>query len=239
MWGENTMDILNQDSLAETLDAVNEALLQGRPPAKSQRAKTAKWLASRQGLPGSYAGMFAPTDADRANGIRLFTGERITTRAATGHILGEETCRALILLDVDSPGVRSALELATEGMTERLNEAKAWDAWRQRPGEYCCGPCTCSLWRHFAAGGLRGADPERWLAAGIKSLKKLRLKNSRWQRFPYHYTLLALSEIELPQAIAELRHAAPSIERLLRRKPKDDPYATRRRVLAERILGRC
>jgi hypothetical protein len=64
--------------------------------------------------------MFAPTSQDYAQGIRLFTGERISTRAATGHILGEEACRVILLLDVVAPEVDAAIARASQSMDRRL-----------------------------------------------------------------------------------------------------------------------
>ena len=77
------MGLLHTRSLSGTLDAVNEALFFGKRIPKDESRRVAGWIAARQGLPGSYAGMFAPTSQDYAHGIRLFTGERISTRAAT------------------------------------------------------------------------------------------------------------------------------------------------------------
>ena len=152
-------------SLGCTLDAVNEAFFYGRSLPKSQREQAAKWIAGRQGKPGSYANMFAPTSDDMKKGVRLFTGERILSRAGIGHILGEEACRALVLLNASVGGVRAALERARSGMMKRLNES---DAAGQTSGMYCCGKCSPSLWRNLAAGGL--SDAERRLEAGMKAL---------------------------------------------------------------------
>jgi hypothetical protein len=69
--------------------------------------------------------MFAPTARDYARGIRLFTGERISSGAATGHILGEEACRALFLMDADVPGARAALVRATRSMDKRLRQSES------------------------------------------------------------------------------------------------------------------
>jgi hypothetical protein len=102
------MELLDTRSLANTIEAVNDALFFGKRIPKNETRRVAIWLAGRQGLSGSYAGMFAPTSRDFAEGIRLFTGERITSGAATGHILGEEACRALLLLDVDNEKARAA-----------------------------------------------------------------------------------------------------------------------------------
>lgn len=224
------MKLVNPNSLAQTLDRVNEALFYGKSLPKPQREEVARWIASRQGLPRSYAGMFAPTEGDFKKGIRLFTGERIQTRAGTAHILGEEACRVLILLGASGKAVGKALQRASAGMIDRLRYEKS-------PGIYCCGKCSVALWRHLAVGGLEHS--ERRLAAGLKTLKAHRDGSGRWKVFPFHYTLLALSEIDLPTAVKEMRYAAQVCERILKRSAGIDKFAGRRRVLAERILDRC
>jgi hypothetical protein len=226
------MSLVHAASLAATVDAVGEALFFDLSTTKSDRIEAARWIAARQGLPRAYAGMFAPTDADFRNGLRLFTGETITTRAGVGHMLGEEACRALLLLGGRDAAVRGALDRATASILARLNA----DGGPHR-GTYCCGRCSVSLWRHLAAGGVDRA--ERRLAEGLAILKARRLDGGRWRTFPFDYTLLALAEIDLPQAIEEMRHAAPVLERRLRRTGKPDRFSRRRRALAERVLARC
>ena len=56
------MKLLNTDSLAATVDAVNEAFFLGKKIPSNQRDAVAAWIAARQGIKGSYAGMFAPRD---------------------------------------------------------------------------------------------------------------------------------------------------------------------------------
>ena len=233
------MSLVDTRSLAATVDAVHESLFFGRKLTKAQRKTAATWIAGRQGLPGSYASMFAPTERDRETGVRLFTGKSIGGGGGAAHILGEEACRALILLDVPLRSVRDALGRASEGMLERLRKAEQRERNCGRPwrGEYCCGTCSVGLWRHLAVGGLE--DAERHLAAGMRSLKAHRLGNGRWRRFLFHYTLLVLSEIDARGALGEMRYAAPVLERALRRPPRDDPYDARRRAVAERVLARC
>ncbi|KPJ60251.1 MAG: hypothetical protein AMJ46_08070, partial [Latescibacteria bacterium DG_63] len=87
------MKLLHPSSLAATIDAVNEALFVGKQIPPAERARTAAWIAGRQGKQGSYANMFAPTPRDFAGGIRVFTGEAVRSNAATAHILGEEASR--------------------------------------------------------------------------------------------------------------------------------------------------
>lgn len=235
------MGIVNRSSLAATVDAVNEAVFYGRKLAKADRAQAAAWIASRQGRPGSYAGMFAPTAKDRNEGIRLFTGERFATRAGVAHVLGEEACRTLIQLNVRARAVRDVIERASVGILERMKEAEQRERNAGRPflGEYCCGKCSVALWRHLAVGGLPDAKPERWLTAGMKALRAARDGTGRWGRYPFFYTLLALSEIDTPGARREMKYAAPTVERTLKRTQPPDRYAERRGVLAERILAKC
>ena len=223
------MEFVDPVSLSETLDRLNEAFFHDREISESKRREVSNWIADRHSMRRSYACMPAPTDADFENGIRLFTGEKMTTGAGTAHILGEEACRALILFGVDNRKVRDALKASNEGMIERLSHER-------RKGTFCCGTCTPAYWRHLVVGGLRDSEAE--LRAGMKDLKKHRQDNSRWRRYPFYYTLYALSEIDLPGAVAEMKFAAPSLERIVHRKPSDEKYAERRRELAVRILSR-
>lgn len=119
------MELLSERSLGVTLDRVNEALFFEKRVPKAEARRVARWLAGRRGLPGSYAGMFAPTRADMARGIRLFTGERIASGAATSHILGEEACRALLLLDAGVEEADQALARARRSMDRRLARSES------------------------------------------------------------------------------------------------------------------
>ena len=225
-------------SLAAVVDDINESLFFGRPLALAERRRIAKWIANRQGLPGSYRGMPAPTEKDFTKGARLFTGETLRSRAGTAHVLGHEACRALLLLDIRDRTVQAALDRATQGMAECLRrcEAGVGRPWR---GEYCCAQCTCGLWRHFTAGGLRDLKPGRWLEAGLKTLRAHRLGNGQWRRYPFFYTLLALGDMDSKAAVAECRYAAPACERAISRLSNSrDLFGRRRRVLAERILSK-
>jgi hypothetical protein len=57
-----------------------------------------------------------------------------------------------------------------------------------------------------------------------------------WRRFPFYYTLLALSEIESAAAEAEIAYAADVISAKLSRKPANDIYAQRRHDVMKRAL---
>ena len=226
------MGLVVRRSLAETLDRITDVMFFGKKLGKAEKVEAARWIASRQGLPGSYANTFAPMEKDRREGARLFTGEKVRSGAATGHILGEEACRALVLLGVKEAGVRKALEEAAAGMMKRLMHPM-----NERAGMYCCGTCTPALWRNITSGGLPGLDREKWLRNGIRSLKAHRDGKGRWRRFPFYYTLLALTEIDLPSAVSEMRYAAPVLQRVVKKRGRKDAYAKRRQALAERVLS--
>ena len=219
-----TTPLLHDDSLARTLDAVSDELFYGRPISRPARDRLAQWIASR---PAGYAGMPRPTDHDFCEGVQLFTGEPISSNAGIAHVLGEEACRALVLLGVRAASVRHALERATRGIVERLDDS----------GIYCCGRCSAALWRRIAAGGF--PDGEARVDRALTALRAGRDRTGRWGAFPFFYTVLALTELCHPLAGEELQHAARRLERYLKSAPRPGKYAQRRRDLAERALTIC
>lgn len=232
--------LIDPTSLVVTLDRVGEALFYEREMPTHDKAAVAEFVAARQGEPGAYANMFGPVGNEVMPGMRLFTGEKVTSNAGARHILGEEACRVLHLLDVGSRRVTEALLRASKGFVERLDEI--WGPlehsnrpWR-RPGLFCCGQCSAALWRHLAARG--DAYAERQLAAGIAALLDKRAGDGTWAGFPFHYTVLVLLEADLPSACAEIRYASAACQGyLLKRTSKSNVYSQRRRHVAERALS--
>ncbi|MFW6062360.1 MAG: hypothetical protein ACOC93_06085 [Planctomycetota bacterium] len=229
------MRLLHEDSLAATVDAVNEAEFLQAETEPDERRRTADWIASRQGLPGSYHGLFAPTAQDLSAPYRMFTGEQIRTDAGLRHVLGEEACRALLLLRRDSSQqAAEARERATQQITRKLLD----DAGRNPAGFYCCGKCSVSLWRHACRGSVGRGEEE--LTGAIKLLRQHRDGKGRWRRFPFYYSISALAEFEgVSGVVEELRYAAPSVQRALKGARAQEPYLHRRQVLAERVLAMC
>lgn len=228
------MDLLDRASLASTVDAVSEALFSGVGIPVRQRVAVSGWIAGRQGLPGSYANTFAPTRKD-ACGFRLFTGELIRTRAGMSHVLGEEACRVLALLQVNRRPVQAALERALAGLAARLQAAEAQGT---PPGFYCCGTCTAAYWRNLAVGRLPRSEAR--LRSGLAELKSLRDGCGKWRRFPFFHTCLALTEIEPDLAQAEVQYASAYWERNLERlSRREDDTSRRRTVVGQRLLARC
>jgi hypothetical protein len=226
--------LIDRASLSKTVDALHAVHFENRALASPERTRAARWIAARQGLPGAYSGTFAGFPSERANGIVLFTGERITSASAR-HILGEEASRALRQLRVRDAKVTRALDAADEGMRVCLSRA-AEHPRHISPGLFCCGKCSVGMWRNLLAGGL-DRQQER-LQRGAAHLRAMRAGANRWRKFPFWYTVLALSEMDNPPATAELRFAAPALERFANRSLPSAPYARRRHELASRVLHR-
>jgi len=227
------MTLLDESSLAATVDAVNAAFFYGEKTSAAEREAAARWIASRHALAGAYGKLFAPTEKDMAEGWRIFTGRAIGSGGGARHVLGEEACRALRLLNVPRKDVRKVLQAGTDFMAERMG------AETLRRGLFCCGRCTPSVWRHLLAGMPGGGPWEEFMAASLRTLKKSRLPTGKWRFFPFQYTLLALSEMDSPAAVEEIRHAAPLCEKAVARKPRPGEYARRQRLVAERVLAKC
>lgn len=227
--------IVNENSLAKTIDLLEEALFFKTNLSPEQRKTASTWLAGRQGLKGSYHGMYAPTDSDFRDGVKLFTGEKISSGAGSSHILGELTCRTLIVLGDNDPNVKQSLKKASEAILGRITIQDS-----EKPeqfGMFCCGVCSVSLWRNVAAGGL-DRQVER-LQAGLAHLKRHRVGDGTWRRFPYYFTLLALSEIEQKLVFEELLYTEETARRRLKLlQKKTDLYSKRRKELLKRILVR-
>ena len=70
----------------------------------------------------------------------------------------------------------------------------------------------------------------------LSALPKHRDGQGAWRRFPFFYTLLALSELDHPKVREELRYARGACEeKLTRLKPGDD-VAMRRIAVIGRVL---
>lgn len=242
MISEPSGTLVRPDSLGDTIDAINAALFEHAALSQEICHEAATWIADRQGLPGSYAGMFAPTGYDYAFGTLTFTGEPVRSGAAMGHLLSEESCRALFRLGNHAPSAaHQALERARQAIFKRIEQSEAPGKWAS-VGVYCCGTCSVALWRHLLSSP-EPADLPR-LENGLAELRRHRDGEGRWKRFPFYYTLLALSEMGLPGVRDEIEYAGNIIERALRRLSKANPdsqslHDWRRKVVLERVLEKC
>lgn len=153
-------------------------------------------------------------------GMRLYTGEALQTNLAARRMLALEALRGLLWMGVPWTDLRPlALHMLTSCFA----------------AEYCIiGECA-----HAAAGWMRCLatsflpDSTIRLEAHLRTLANDRDSHGRWRHFPFYYTLLTLTEINLPAAKAELRYAAPAVERAM----QYGGLTRRRQAVAERALA--
>ena len=211
--------ILDSDSLQETLWRLEEARYGFRSKSDANVSEALDWILSRQGLPESYRNrLFAPTEQDFRQGLRLLTGEQIRTRAALMHILGEEALRATIIWGHKfSQPVKKALQ-----MFDHIHEAA------HNSGRYCCYKCTIAFLRALTV--VKPIDWNKTLTKGLSEIRKARTDNGRWKGYPFYYTLLMLSELDLPSAYDELEHAHKAAEKLINKYAGNDRTTRFRRI---------
>lgn len=225
------MKIIDSNSLYKTLDNLNQRFLNNEQLTLKERTEVAHWISGRQGLKGTYAGMPAPSEID-FRGIKLFTGEYINSIASIGHILGEESLRALYLLNINDDRTNSVIKGFKSGLYKAIK--KQYSLGRYAEGTFCCGKCTAALWRNLSAEGVK--KNKQSLVAGIKYLKSLRDGKGKYKRFPFFYTILALSDINLPEAKAEIEYASDLLRRYVNRKGNDDIYGKRKKAVSIKAL---
>lgn len=225
--------VINSNSLARTLDSLNEAFFFHAPISDSDRDAAACWIAGRHAVSLSTSTyIFEPTEQDYADGVCLFTGEQTHSGDRVRYLLGFEALNALTRLGPPTEAARTAVAQATGYAIHLLTERESYGA---PIGTYCCAACTCALWRCIASGSIRGKD--EWLVEGLRELKCGRTLDGSWHSAPFYYTLMTLLEVG-EAAREELEYAVPRVERLLRHLRHDDPISCRRALL-QRTLAAC
>jgi hypothetical protein len=68
-------------------------------------------------------------------------------------------------------------------------------------------------------------------------LRSMRDGERGWRKFPFWYTVLALSEMGNAAAKSELKYVAPALMRVAKRSSPSAPYPRRRHELAVRVLN--
>jgi hypothetical protein len=226
------MSLLNKLSLAQTIDNVNEALFYGNKISRKEAWDIIDWIKTRLGTEYSYRGSFGITNRDFNSKIYTFTGEQLTSPASMRHIMAEETSRVLVQLSKIAKRKLPELERSNKNLIGGIMRSEEEG---KHVGTYCCGPCTIGLWRHMSVGGFGSYSKK--LGKGLDVLKSYRDGKGKWGRFPFYYTLLALSEINHLTAKKEIEYAKPVIESLLNRKNRDGKFSKRRQDVLRRALS--
>jgi hypothetical protein len=225
------MNLISVNSLSTTLDNINDRFLKDIKFSASEKKQVLDYITSRHAAAGSYRNMFAPTDKDYSQVIKLFTGEPLTTRASKAHILSEECCRILKTLNVNNKAASIAFVESMKDLKDAVNSSKVLNKYAE--GTYCCAKCTAAYWRNLSS-DLKHNKTE--ITNGLKYLKSMRDGKGRWKKFPYYYTVYSLVTIDLPQAKDELRYTSLMLEKAVRMKGRRDKYSHRRQLIAQKAL---
>lgn len=225
------MQLLNRTSLYKTVDNVNEALFYGKKITKNEAKEIISWISTRYDTEYSYNHSYGLTDKDMRSPVHTFTGERLLC-ASMRHIMAEESARVVKQLS-KIVGVTPVTLKKTDEWFYKMLEAS--EAAGKPLGTFCCGPCTIGLWRYLNSGGL--PKYHKYITDGIRSLHSNRDEAGKWGRFPFYYTLLALSEIDDEAALKEINYAMTACERALKRMNKTNMFSKRKRDLLLKIMN--
>jgi len=119
----------------------------------SEYGDLVKWVSGRLGLRRGYGGSFAMTEEDWQYPFRLWTGEKLSSRAGRSHAIVQGVMKMLYEIEQET-GERI---FTREGRS------------RDRSGIYCCGTCSVSLWRAMNRGAY--SDQRDFLRRGMEELK--------------------------------------------------------------------
>jgi hypothetical protein len=216
--------IHDPNSLANTIDHINELLFLNKPIDADEGMLAARWIASRAGKEGSYRGLSAPTPYDFDHGMHTFTGE-VLKSAGARHIMGQEAARIAWLLGNADSQVREAYHQSTDWMQP--------DPRFQSTGMYCCGICTLAFWRHFWVGDF--TNKESQVNIGLQTLRDHRRGDGEWRRFPFFFGIYTLLDLDMDAAIDELKYAQPVMERYIGH-ARSGLYSDRKQIICRRAL---
>lgn len=227
------MKILDTDSLRTTVENFDTVYRTGSD-WEAEFPELVEWISSRLGQAGSYAGSFAMTDKDWERPFKLYSGEKLTTKAVRSHVIAQETMRILRIMEQQTGEYIDALHTSEVRLAERIFSIEAYDT--QHTGFYCCGFCSVSFWRALNV----GSYPQRQevLARGLETLLGHRDGPLGWKRFPLYYTLLLLSEVDQVDIDRTIGNVDGLTQRRRHLASKDDPLSRKRHDIIDALLKR-
>lgn len=223
------------------------------PPA--ERESIAAWIVEHENHYQGYT--FYPTAEDLAQGVRLFTGEKPQTLLARNNAVELEVLRVLVLLQPESPETRLRVRAALCRADSRLSAVCYGRICPQ--GECAYASISVLRYRTVHDAQEQGISPVASRSAVLSRrserldvivprtldlLRGCRSGDGKWERFPFHYTVLWLTELVgsgvglySARGLAELALARQACERMLDRSATvPEPYDRVRRWVLERAL---
>lgn len=228
------MKILNPNSLVDTVDHFNEASFY-EIDWQVEAGELADWISKRLGKEGGYLGSFAMTESDWEMEFRLFTGERIITKAGRAHVIAEEASRVLRIIEEET-GIETQARKESE-MRLSVSIFENMKSQTLETGNYCCGTCSVSLWRYINSGGF--GEYSIIYKTGLQNLVGFRSEKGGWRKFPFYYTLLSLWESKDPISKQEINFQRSACLRRLKflANRSTDKYSKRKSDLLKRVVA--
>jgi hypothetical protein len=200
------MNITDEGILYKTITNAAMFLFNGGSYTPSENVILTRWILSHQ---NRYKGfIFYPTQADRENGIRLFSGEKPKTNFLADNAVELETLRILALIQPEAPEVQQVLQKAYERLF-RLCFANGCTQ-----GE--CAHASIAFMRYLTAYNVNGSSDK--FGQTLEILKQKRSGDGKWHDFPFFFTLLWLTDLPYSFAYDELSYSHDHCKRLLVKK---------------------
>jgi hypothetical protein len=218
------MNITDKGNLYKTITNAAMFLFNGGSYTPSENVILTRWILSHQ---NRYKGfIFYPTQADRENGIRLFSGEKPKTKFLADNAVELETLRILALIQPEALEVQQVLQKANERLF-RLCFANGCTQ-----GE--CAHAFIAFMRYLTAYNVNGSSDK--FGQTLKVLKRKRNGDGKWHDFPFFFTLLWLTDLPYSFAYDELSYSHDHCKRLL---VKKQPAREQTDLVKEKILQKA
>ena len=200
------MNITDKGNLYKTITNAAMFLFNGGSYTPSENVILTRWILAHQNRNKGF--IFYPTQADRENDIRLFSGEKPKTKFLADNAVELETLRILALIQPEALEVQQVLQKANERLF-RLCFANGCTQ-----GE--CAHASIAFMRYLTAYDVEGSSDK--LGQTLEVLKQKRSGDSKWHGFPFFFTLLWLIELPYSFAYNELSYAHDYCKQLLVKK---------------------
>ena len=200
------MNITDEGNLFKTITNAAMFLFNGGSYTPSENVILTRWILSHQ---NRYKGfIFYPTQVDRENGIRLFSGEKPKTKFLADNAVELETLRILALIQPEALEVQQILQKANERLF-RLCFANGCIQ-----GE--CAHASIAFMRYLTAYNVNGSSDK--FGQTLEILKQKRSGDGKWHDFPFFFTRLWLTDLPYSFAYDELSYSHDHCKRLLVKK---------------------
>ena len=218
------MDVIEEKSFYGTVTNAAQVLFDGGSFNETEKTQLASWILDHQ---NRYKGfIFYPSEQDREDGIRLFSGEKPRSKFLADNSVELEALRLLALIYPNHPEAHRIFQDANERLLP-LCFARGCIV-----GE--CAHAGIAFRRYFMT--FDGDESSEKNRQTLETLKQRRYGEGKWRDFPFYFTLLWLTELPDDLAQEELEYTRDYCRELSRKLAGDEPFVDNRRNILMRVL---